>query len=168
VESVFGKGSRFIVSLPWLLQIATPMPSTPGRGTGGLSSSVISKSHLVMFADDNEMVLGMVADFLEAKQFRVMKARSGAELLERAAEFHPDIMLVDIQMPDMDGLETIRRIRSHADPRVAAAPVIAVTALAMPGDREHCLGAGANGYMSKPLRLIELAEAIQNLLKDKQ
>jgi CheY-like chemotaxis protein len=65
-------------------------------------------------------------------------------------------------------METIRRIRSHADPLVAAAPVIAVTALAMPADRERCLRAGANDYMSKPLKLKELAVAIQKLLERKQ
>ena len=172
VESNIGEGSRFTVILPWSPLDTTPIPYISKRGTGGLSSSVMSLEHskapLVMLADDNEMILHMVTDFLDAKQYRVIKARSGAELLERAAEFHPDIMLVDIQMPDMDGLETIRRIRSHADPLIAAAPVIAVTALAMPGDRENCLRAGANKYMSKPLRLIELVAAIQNLLEDKR
>jgi len=68
----------------------------------------------------------------------------------------------------MDGLETIRRIRSHTDPLIAATPVIAVTALVMSGDRERCLRAGANDYMSKPVKLKELADAIQNLIEDKQ
>ncbi|MCJ7435465.1 MAG: ATP-binding protein, partial [Anaerolineales bacterium] len=172
VESVFGEGSRFTVSLPWSSQDTIPIPYKPHRDTGELSSSVTPPEYfklpLVMFADDNEIVLGMVADFLETKQYRVMKVRSGAELLESAAEFHPDIMLVDIQMPRMDGLETIRRIRSHADPLIAAAPVIAVTALVMPGDRERCLHEGANEYMSKPVKLKELAAAIQKLLERKQ
>jgi len=169
VESNPGEGSRFTVILPWSPQDTTPIPYTPPLDTGRLVMPLPhSKSPLVMFADDNKMVLGMVADFLETKRYRVIKVRSGTELLERAAEFHPDIMLVDIQMPGMDGMETIRRIRSHADPLVAAAPVIAVTALAMPGDRETCLRAGANDYMSKPVRLKALAAAIQKLLEDKQ
>jgi CheY-like chemotaxis protein len=120
-----------------------------------------------MVVDDNETVLEMVADFLEAKQYRVMKVRNGMELLEQAAENHPDIMLVDIQMPGIGGMETIRRIRSHPDPLVAATPVIAVTALAMPADRERCLRAGANDYMSKPLKLKALAATIQKLLEIK-
>jgi CheY-like chemotaxis protein len=77
-------------------------------------------------------------------------------------------MLVDIQMPGIGGLETIRLIRAHPDPLVAATPVIAVTALAMLNDREQCLSAGANDYMSKPLKLKELAAAIQRLLERKQ
>lgn len=107
-----------------------------------------------MLVDDDEMVLQVVKDYLETKQYRVLTALSGLELLERVAEIHPDILLVDIQMPVMDGLETIRRIRSHTDPLVAKMPVIAVTALAMPGDREYCLRAGANEYMSKPGQVI--------------
>jgi CheY-like chemotaxis protein len=169
VESKIGEGSRFIIVLPWPTQNATPVPYK--RGTGGLSSLEVPPQHpkppLVMYVDDNEMVLQMVSDFLEAKQYRVVKVRSGAELLQRAPESHPDIMLVDIQMPGIGGLETIRRIRSHTDPKVAATPVIAVTALAMPNDRELCLRAGANEYMSKPLKLKELVTCIQNLLERK-
>jgi CheY-like chemotaxis protein len=172
VESIFGQGSRFTILLPWSPQNTTPIPYIMQRGnTGGLNSLSLpahSKSPLVMYVDDNEMVLQMVSDFLESKQYRVMKVRSGLELLERAAELHPNIMLVDIQMPGIGGMETIRRIRAHPDPLVAAAPVIAVTALAMPADRERCLRAGANDYMSKPLKLKELAATIQRLLERKQ
>jgi CheY-like chemotaxis protein/anti-sigma regulatory factor (Ser/Thr protein kinase) len=172
VNSTFGEGSRFTVTLPWSPQNTTPIPYIMQRGnTGGLSGLSLpahAKSPLVMYVDDNEMVLQMVSDFLESKQYRVMKVRSGLELLERAAEAHPNIMLVDIQMPGIGGMETIRRIRSHPDPVVAAAPVIAVTALAMPADRERCLRAGANDYMSKPLKLKELAATIQKLLERKQ
>jgi CheY-like chemotaxis protein len=172
VKSKIGEGSRFTIVLPWSPQNTTPIPYLPQRGVTGRLSNPGTKhedleSPLVMVVDDNEMVLQMVADFLSAKQYRVMKTRSGTELLELAAKFHPDIMLVDIQMPGIGGMETIRRIRSHADPLVAAAPVIAVTALAMPADRERCLRAGANDYMSKPIKLKELAASIQKLLERK-
>jgi CheY-like chemotaxis protein len=73
---------------------------------------------------------------------------------------------MDIQMPDMDGLETIRRLRAFPDPELASTPVIAITALAMPGDRENCLQAGANEYLSKPIRLKELVSMIQKMLLD--
>jgi CheY-like chemotaxis protein len=77
---------------------------------------------------------------------------------------HPNILLVDIQMPGMDGLETIRRIRNHANPTIASVPIIALTALSMTGDRERCLAAGANEYLSKPVKLIELVSTIKTLL----
>ena len=125
-----------------------------------------SNTPLILVADDNAMVLQMLADFLEMQGYRVIKASSGVELLERVSETPPDLMLVDIQMPRMDGLETIRRIRSNKDTAIAAIPVIAVTALAMPGDRERCLNAGANEYISKPLKLNELTVIIKkHLLK---
>ncbi|HMV97686.1 MAG TPA: response regulator, partial [Anaerolineales bacterium] len=72
--------------------------------------------------------------------------------------------LMDIQMPGMDGLMTIRHIRTHADPVVASTRIIAVTALAMAGDRERCLAAGANEYISKPVNLKELKQMIESQL----
>ncbi len=119
---------------------------------------------LVMLADDNELILQTISDFLEAKGFRVLSTRSGFELLARAPEFHPDIILVDIQMPGMDGMETMRRLRAHSDRHLAQTPIIAVTALAMTGDREKCLEAGANDYISKPIVLTKLVEQIKSLL----
>jgi CheY-like chemotaxis protein len=120
---------------------------------------------IVLIADDNELIIEIVTDFLEASGCSVIATRNGFELLERAPELHPDIMLVDIQMPGLDGMETMRRVRAHSDPVLAATPMIALTALAMTGDREKCLQAGANEYMSKPIVLTQLVEQIQNLLK---
>jgi CheY-like chemotaxis protein len=122
---------------------------------------------LVMIADDNELILEMITDFLEANGYRVIAARNGFELLERAPELHPDVMLVDIQMPGIDGMETMRRIRAHHDPITAATPIIAITALAMTGDREKCLAAGANEYISKPIVLKKLIGSINQFLKKK-
>ncbi len=169
VESIPGEGSRFTVILPWSPHNTIPLPDVPRHKTGKLPSSLVSLEHsqlpLIMIADDNETVLQMMADFLETQPYRVIKVRSGVELLEWVAKVHPDVILVDIQMPDIDGLETIRRIRTHTDPLIAETPIIAITALAMPGDRERCLAAGANEYMSKPVKLTELAETIQKQIK---
>lgn len=86
-----------------------------------------------MIADDNEMALEMLADFLETKRHHTIKVHSGIELLEKIMEVLPDLMLVDIQMPGLDGLETIRRIRANPNPGpIASTPLIAITALAMP------------------------------------
>ena len=121
----------------------------------------------VLIVDDNEVVIETISDFLEAQNFRVASVRSGIELLEVVADLRPDLILMDIQMPVMDGLEATRRVRAHPDRHVSQVPIIAVTALAMPGDRERCLAAGANEYMSKPIGLRHLVETIRGLLKNK-
>jgi CheY-like chemotaxis protein len=114
---------------------------------------------VILLAEDNEANITTLSDYLSAKGYRVVVARNGAEAIERAREMRPDLILMDIQMPGLDGLEATRRIR--AEPSIAAIPIIALTALAMPGDRARCLGAGANDYMSKPVSLQGLVAAIE-------
>ncbi|MBK9601879.1 MAG: PAS domain S-box protein [Anaerolineales bacterium] len=166
LESVFGEGSRFTVILPW----STQEPSLQINEQESLAQIQFEKpgdSPTVMVADDNETVLELLTDFLESKQYRVIRAHSGDELLSKVAEICPDLILMDIQMPGMDGLDTIRCIRSNADLVIASTPIIAVTALAMPGDRERCLLAGADDYMSKPMKLNELAALIRKMKRKK-
>jgi CheY-like chemotaxis protein len=101
---------------------------------------------------------------LQRKGYQVSIARNGLEAIARAREIHPDIILMDIQMPEVDGLETTRRIRAEAS--LAHIPIIALTALAMPGDRERCLAAGANDYLCKPVSLQELLKVIETQLQE--
>ena len=75
---------------------------------------------------------------------------------------------MDIQMPGMDGLEAIRRLRADPDAELAATPIIALTALAMPGDREQCLEAGANEYLAKPMNLARLVDLMDKLLNGRE
>ena len=93
-----------------------------------------------------------------------MTVQNGSELLAVIEKQRPDILLVDIQMPGISGLEILQRIRAHSDARIARLPIIAVTAMAMAGDRERILAAGANEYISKPVRLNLLLSAIRGLL----
>ena len=114
---------------------------------------------LILLAEDNQDNITTFLDYLLVRGYRVVVARNGAEAIERAKEEKPDLILMDIQMPGMDGLEATRRLRANAD--VAMTPIIALTALTMPGDRERCLAAGVNSYMSKPVSLKGLVEAIE-------
>jgi signal transduction histidine kinase/ActR/RegA family two-component response regulator len=170
VTSDVGHGSRFRVALPW----HTPNVGAPARAptepevivpaprATGISTRIIPPP-VVLLAEDNEATITMIADYLDTRGYQVVMARNGTEALDRASDSAPALILMDIQMPDMDGLEAIRRIR--ADTRLAAIPMIALTALAMPGDRERCLAAGANDYLSKPVSLKGLVTAIDAHLR---
>jgi CheY-like chemotaxis protein len=117
---------------------------------------------LILFVEDNLINLEAYLDYLKSRGYRIIPAVNGYEALERAREFKPDLILMDIQMPGMDGIEATRRLR--AMPEFARVPIIALTALAMPGDRERCLAAGANAYLAKPVSLKQLSKEIQELL----
>ncbi|QSX67845.1 MAG: response regulator [Dolichospermum sp. DET69] len=100
--------------------------------------------------------------YLEAKGYRILVARDGQEAIDLAKTHQPDLILMDIQMPGMDGLEAIRQIRF--DSNLIDTPIIALTALAMTGDRDRCLEAGANDYLTKPVKLKQLVITIQQIL----
>lgn len=117
---------------------------------------------VLLLAEDNPTNQRTVQMFLQAKGYRVVLAFTGREAVERAAQFGPALILMDVQMPELDGLEAIRQLR--ATEQFAATPIIALTALAMPGDRERCLAAGADVYLSKPVSLKELAAIVLRLL----
>ncbi|HEY9658993.1 MAG TPA: response regulator, partial [Allocoleopsis sp.] len=102
--------------------------------------------------------------YLSNYGFHLIVASNGREAIDLAKAHHPDLILMDIQMPEVDGLEAIRCIR--ADPELATTPIIALTALAMAGDREKCLAAGATEYFAKPMSLRQLKTVIQQLLTE--
>lgn len=113
----------------------------------------------VLIVEDNEKNMKLVRDVLQATGYRTVEAASGVRAVELAVEQAPDLMLVDIQLPDIDGVETLRRLR--ADERTASIPVVAVTAQAMHGDRERYLAAGFDGYLSKPMNIVELVATVK-------
>ena len=104
----------------------------------------------------------MLSDYLEMNGFKVVAAREGVEGLAQAELTHPDLILMDVQMPLMDGFETTKRLRSK--PEFKDTPIIALTALAMPNDREHCLAVGMDEHISKPVPLNRLLKIIHNFL----
>ncbi|MEE3717244.1 response regulator [Tumidithrix elongata RA019] len=118
---------------------------------------------LILIAEDNQANIDTFSSYLESSGYRIILAGNGLEAVNLTVQQHPNLILMDIQMPEMDGLEAIRRIRANG--QVASTPIVALTALAMDGDREACLAAGANDYLSKPIKLKQLLGVIQQLLK---
>ncbi len=118
----------------------------------------------LLLAEDNEANIEAIGGYLEAKGFEVMVARNGYEALTMAREQPPDVILMDIQMPEMNGLEATRRLRR--EPKTARTPILALTALAMPGDEERCMEAGVDAYMAKPVSPRKLIEKILSLIQE--
>jgi CheY-like chemotaxis protein len=117
-----------------------------------------SDTHILL-AEDNEATIQVLTDYLEAKGYQVCVVRTGNEVLEHVQQHQPHLILMDIQMPHMNGLDAIRALRANV--ATARTPIIAMTALALPGDRERCLEAGADEYMSKPVHLKNLVHLIE-------
>jgi len=113
----------------------------------------------VLVVEDNEKNMKLFRDVLLATGYRTLEATTGAAAVALAAEHAPDLVLMDIQLPDIDGVEALGRLR--ADGRTASVPVLALTAQAMDGDRERFLAAGFDGYLSKPVNIADLMAAVK-------
>jgi signal transduction histidine kinase/ActR/RegA family two-component response regulator len=155
VRSEIGRGSRFIVLLPWRAEAGAPAAATPAADSAFPFSA--DPLHLLI-AEDNAANRQVYAAYFNSRPCRVTYATNGREALDLAFALHPDLVLMDVHMPVMDGLEATRLLR--ADPRTAALPIVVVTALAMPEDRLRCLDAGASAYLTKPINLRELSRTI--------
>ena len=119
----------------------------------------------VLVVDDEPMVTEVVGRYLQREGFEVSLASDGEEALQRARADNPDLILLDLQMPLRNGYEVLGELRQ--DPRYAALPIIALTASAMQGDREKALEAGFTGYLTKPVRLGQLRDEVQQLLESR-
>ncbi|OLP20142.1 hypothetical protein BST81_01525 [Leptolyngbya sp. 'hensonii'] len=169
VASEVEKGSRFTVSLPYLPPEGNwqPAPESQLETTQGAETLVFfdqqAQGPLVLLAEDNEANVATIVPYLEAIGCRILLAANGVEAIEKTKAHRPELILMDIHMPQLDGLEAIRRIR--ADSEIAHTPIIALTALAMAGDREKCIAAGANEYITKPIQLKQLVMAMAVFLQ---
>jgi len=165
IESEFNIGSKFMIRLPYQTDSTTNHPINLQSAISETAeySDNGDTSYQVLVADDNMANMDTIRGYLQSRNYQVSTASDGKMAVDMAINLNPDIILMDIQMPEMDGLTAIELIR--ANPETANIPIIALTALAMNDDREKCLAAGANEYMSKPFRLRTLANTIQELLR---
>ena len=114
----------------------------------------------VLIVDDNEKNMKLARDVLRLAGFRTLEAATGRESISLAREHLPDVILMDVRLPDMDGTEATRKLKQ--DPRTARIPVVALTSLAMKGDRELLLAAGFDGYLEKPISVREFPEQVRS------
>ncbi len=180
VTSVVNQGSCFTVRLPYI-QPATALDQ-PAESSQSITvaqslltptpSRVIFQSistdseytkPLILLAEDNPANIETFVNYLESRGYQMILASNGQEAIDLYKSQTPHLILMDIQMPIVNGLEAIQQIRSD----YSNIPIIALTALAMPADREKCLQAGANEYLSKPVQLKKLAAIIQQLLAER-
>jgi two-component system, cell cycle response regulator DivK len=118
----------------------------------------------VLVVEDNERNMKLFRDVLQASGFRTLEATTGERAVELVFEHRPDLVLMDIQLPDVDGIEALDRVR--ADDRFASVPVVALTAQAMEGDRERFLAAGFDGYLSKPVDIADFVATVKRYCEE--
>ncbi|MBD2681297.1 MULTISPECIES: ATP-binding protein [Nostoc] len=162
VESEVNKGSRFTVSLPWKepeKQTSEVVEETEIQSREIVESRNISSRPLILLAEDNEANVLTITQYLEAYGYEIVLANNGQEAIEIAKTQHPKLILMDVQMPEMDGLEATRQIRADLD--IAHIPIIALTSFAMRSDKEQIMAVGVDSYMAKPVSLKELVAEIE-------
>ena len=113
----------------------------------------------ILVVEDNEKNMKLFRDVLAATGYRTLEATTGGQAVDLATEHLPDLVLMDIQLPDIDGVEALARLR--ADDRTASLPIVALTAQAMEGDRERFLAAGFDGYLSKPVDVADFVATVR-------
>ena len=113
----------------------------------------------ILVVEDNGKNMKLFRDVLLANGYRTLEATTGGEAVALAAEHSPDLVLMDIQLPDIDGVEALARLRAGG--RTSSVPVVALTAQAMDGDRERFLAAGFDGYVSKPVNIAEFVATVK-------
>ncbi len=187
VTSKPGQASCFTVALPWQPTNGTVIPTVTEKKpesdkilakvsdvsqNGFDKNKILAKNFgsnkkiianvVILLVEDNSIVNEMLSNHLKDAGYQVITTYNGSQAIEKAREKHPDVILMDLQIPTMDGLEVTHVIRNDAE--TATIPIIALTALAIPTEKERCVKAGINKYFVKPVNLQKLDVAIEELL----
>ncbi|MEI9972732.1 MAG: ATP-binding protein [Ignavibacteriota bacterium] len=161
VQSTYGKGSQFSFTIPVKLA-ARDMVTTPARPVADLHVGP-SRRLRILLAEDNTVNQRLAKRLLEKRGHEVSIAGDGRQAVEAAMASPPfDLILMDVQMPNMDGLEATRTIRRFEDPQLKSVPIVAMTAFAMKADQDRCMAAGMNGHLSKPIDPVELSATVES------
>lgn len=184
VESAIGQGSRFTVSLPWSGHEAVSQePSSASPLNHRLPHAVPEDRFTILLVDDNDQYLNTLSESLQTLGHTVTVARNGAEAMQRGREDQPDLILIDIRLPGMDGPQVLHSLRADAAnwhevdfinrpslidakqalPHHGPVSIIATTTLDLPGDRERIIAAGADAYIKKPVGISQLMRIMESL-----
>jgi two-component system, cell cycle response regulator DivK len=128
-----------------------------------LENNMDASAKTVLIVEDNELNMKLFHDLLDAHGYRTIQTRDGLEALDLARKHFPDLILMDIQLPEVSGLEVTKWIKE--DERLKSIPVIAVTAFAMKGDEEKIRQGGCEAYISKPISVMHFLETIRRFLR---
>jgi two-component system CheB/CheR fusion protein len=165
-ESVPGRGSTFHftvrLGIPETLQSPKSGPTLASRQSVGDAT----QSLRILLAEDNPVNQMLAARLLENHGHRVALARNGREALEQIAAQPFDVVLMDVQMPELDGLEATAAIREQEKTNGRHLPIVAMTASAMQSDHQRCLAAGMDGYVSKPININQLVSVVESVLRN--
>jgi two-component system cell cycle response regulator DivK len=133
-----------------------------GRGSSAARSRVFPMKKCILIVEDNELNMKLFNDLLEAHGYKTLQTRSGVEAVKLARLHKPDLILMDIQLPEVSGLQVTQWIKEEEDLRHI--PVIAITAFAMKGDEEKIRQGGCEAYVSKPISIVKFLETVREYL----
>jgi two-component system, cell cycle response regulator DivK len=136
----------------------------PGRGSSAAPSREFPMQKRILIVEDNELNMKLFNDLLEAHGYKTVQTRSGVEAVELARLHKPDLILMDIQLPEVSGLQVTQTIKD--DEVLRHIPVIAITAFAMKGDEEKIKLGGCEAYLSKPISIVKFLETVRNYLHE--
>ena len=129
---------------------------------GPESEAMDARTKTVLIVEDNELNMKLFHDLLDAHGYNILQTKDGMEALDIAREHHPDLILMDIQLPEVSGLEVTKWLKDDAELR--RIPVVAVTAFAMKGDEERIREGGCEAYLSKPISVGKFIETVRHFL----
>src|SRR6056297_3179450 len=160
-KSTYAKGSAFYFEL--LLPCEKDRPTDSSKESSGkMTGNAFFNNKKILIAEDNpvNMEYAKTALAMFSKDLKILKAKNGKEAYQKYQEHKPDLILMDVVMPDMNGYQVTAMIRQH-DEQI---PIIAMTAKALKEDKDNCLAAGMNDYLTKPVSLAQLLETIKRYL----
>ena len=139
-------------------------PGGTRRAAGPAGSDVVAMPKTVLIVEDNELNMKLFNDLLEAHGYTTIQTNSGVEAVELARRHRPNLILMDIQLPEVSGLEVTQWLKD--DDELRSIPIVAITAFAMRGDEEKIRQGGCEAYLSKPISVVKVLETVRNYVSE--